>query len=319
MNNVNRGKVRGWWDWSSVAAERPDMMKEIRRMTFDDVLALGRKSGGRFRVVSYDTPQDFFAAEALEYIRVLSSSTPDNPKAICGPVGPVEQHGPLWRIVNEMHVCLRDGIFLSMDEFIDEEGMAIPQSHPLSFAKANIEGWLNRIDEKLRPAPKNVFHLTEDVGPYMKVWDDPGVEVMITQGGIGDLGHFAFNDPVPQEGPWAERPPTPDEYARFRTRIVTLHPWTIAQDARHSTGGDVSLIPSRAVTVGAKEVLEKSKKLSFWCPGHHSPAIVIWMLAWMIANNIQDSRMPQSLFARHPDVTYHLLRSKIIPPGIDVH
>jgi glucosamine-6-phosphate deaminase len=153
----------------------------------------------------------------------------------------------------------------------------------------------------------------------MAQWDDAGIEFVITQGGIGDTGHFAFNDPVPQEGPWVDRPPTANEYAEFHTRIVPLHPWTIAQDARHSTGGDVSLIPSMAVTVGPREVLGRSKRLSFWCPGHHSPAIVIWMLAWMIANDIQDSRMPQSLFARHPDVTYHLLRPKIVPPGIDVH
>ena len=314
MNSVRKGKVPGWWDWSHIAAEKPDMMEEIRRMSLADVVAL---SNDRFHVVVYDTQTEFDVAEALEYVTVLRSSTPTAPKAICCPIGPVRQHAPLWRIINGLGISLCDGVVLPMDEFI-VDGRAIPQNHPLSFAGANLSGWINRIDPKLRPALVNVHHLTEDVEPYKAAWNDTGLEVLITQGGLGDTGHFAFDDPVPQEGKWVDQPPTPDEYAEFQTRIVPLHPWTISQDARHSTGGDVSLIPSTAVTVGAKEVLGKSKRLSFWHPGYHAPAIVIWMAAYMISKGIQDSRLPQSLFARHADVTYHLLRPGIRPPGINV-
>ena len=44
-----------------------------------------------FRVVMYDTIEEFYLAEALEYIEAWKQSTPDNPAGICGPIGPTEQ------------------------------------------------------------------------------------------------------------------------------------------------------------------------------------------------------------------------------------
>ena len=53
-----------------------------------------------FRVVMYDTLEEFYLAEALEYIDAWRASTPDNPVGICGPIGPTEQLPLVARLVN---------------------------------------------------------------------------------------------------------------------------------------------------------------------------------------------------------------------------
>ena len=44
-----------------------------------------------FQVVFYDTLEEFYLAEALEYVNAWKQSTADNPVGICGPIGPTEQ------------------------------------------------------------------------------------------------------------------------------------------------------------------------------------------------------------------------------------
>ena len=54
------------------------------------------------RVVLYDTLEEFYLAEALEYIDAWRQSTDDNPVGICGPIGPTEQLPLVARIVNAL-------------------------------------------------------------------------------------------------------------------------------------------------------------------------------------------------------------------------
>ena len=68
------------------------------------------------------------------------------------------------------------------------------------------------------------------------------------QGGQGDVKHWAFNDPLPREGRHKDAPPPPAEYRKLATRVVDLHPLTIAQNARTSGGGNISLVPTKAIT-----------------------------------------------------------------------
>jgi glucosamine-6-phosphate deaminase len=54
----------------------------------------------------YDTLEDFYLAEALEYIDAWKQSTADNPVGICGPNGPTEQLPHVARLVNELGLSL---------------------------------------------------------------------------------------------------------------------------------------------------------------------------------------------------------------------
>jgi hypothetical protein len=55
----------------------------------------------------YDTLEDFYLAEALEYITAWKQATEDRPAGICGPIGPTGQLPLVARLVNELELDLR--------------------------------------------------------------------------------------------------------------------------------------------------------------------------------------------------------------------
>ena len=129
-----------WWDYTTLDREIVD---DAARLTPDDLQQLERPG---FRVVMYDTIEEFYLAEALEYIEAWKQSTPDNPAGICGPIGPTEQLPLVARLVNAMELNLGqlDAHFWGMDEWV-LDGQPVGMDHPLSFAKADMELCFDRI------------------------------------------------------------------------------------------------------------------------------------------------------------------------------
>lgn len=74
-----------WWDYTTIDSE---LVAAVARLTPRDLEKLSRPG---FRVVMYDSLEEFYLAEALEYIHAWRQSTEDNPVGICGPIGPTEQ------------------------------------------------------------------------------------------------------------------------------------------------------------------------------------------------------------------------------------
>ena len=124
-----------------------------------------------------------------------------------------------------------------------QDGKAVPIDHPLSFAKCDKELCFNRIRPELRMPEKNMHFPTGDLEAYSKTYDQ--FTCVLMQGGQGDTKHWAFNDPVKREGKYADNPPSPEEYRKFATRIVDLHPITVMQNARTSGGGNIALVPTK--------------------------------------------------------------------------
>ena len=123
-----------WWDYTTIDLA---IVNDAARLTPQDLEQLSRPG---FRVVMYDTIEEFYLAEALEYIEAWKQSTPDNPAGICGPIGPTEQLPLVARLVNAMDLPLGklDAHFWGMDEWV-LDGKAVGMDHPLSFAKADLE------------------------------------------------------------------------------------------------------------------------------------------------------------------------------------
>ena len=258
-----------WWDYTTL---EDDILNDAAKLTPDDMQKLSRKG---FKVVFYDTLEDFYLAEALEYITAWQQSTPDNPVGICGPIGPTEQLPLVARLVNELGLDLKkkDAHFWGMDEWYIN-GKEAPASHPLSFRKADMELCFNRIDKKLCMPAANMHFPAADTSKYIKSWD--GVRCAVIQGGQGETKHWAFNDPVRREGKYKDNPPTPKEFRQLTTRVVELHPITLMQNARTSGGGVVTGVPSKALTVGPVETW-KAEKVSIWQAG--MPRQRVWYAA----------------------------------------
>ncbi len=290
-----------WWDYTTLDRE---ILDDAARLVPDDLLALSRPG---FQVIFYDTLEDFYLAEALEYITAWRQATEEAPAGICGPIGPTEQLPLVARLVNALELDLRHAHFWGMDEWV-VDGKEVSADHSLSFERADRALCFDRMRPDLRMPEANLHFPKVDLTDFQASWDRARCVVM--QGGQGEVKHWAFNDPVRRQGAYKDVPPTPAEYRELATRVVDLHPITLIQNARTSGGGVVQNVPSRALTVGPAETW-KAEKVSIWHAGTHDNPFGMRLTTLMIGKQIPDSAVPMSLLADHPNVQFNFFR-----PGI---
>lgn len=299
-----------WWDFTTLDDQ---ILNDAAKLTPKDLLQLSREG---FKVVIYDTLEDFYLAEALEYISAWKQATQHEPAGICGPIGPTEQLPLVARLVNELEINLSNAHFWGMDEWY-ENGREVDVTHPLSFEKADRELCFNRINEKFSIPEKNLHFPKADTSDFIKSWEI-GIKCAVMQGGQGDVKHWAFNDPVRREGKYKESPPSPEEYRQLSTRIVDLHPVTCMQNARTSSGGVVTGVPKQAITVGPVQTW-KAEKVSIWHAGTHDNPFGQRLTALMISKRFTDSSVPMSLLADHPNVQFNYYRGGIGACETEMH
>ncbi|MSU65386.1 MAG: glucosamine-6-phosphate isomerase [Opitutus sp.] len=298
-----------WWDYTTLDDE---IIRAAAKLTVEQLPGLAREG---FRVVMYDTLQEFYLAEALEYISAWRQATPDNPVGICGPIGPTEQLPLVARIVNELGLSLGAAHFWGMDEWYLEDSEA-PVTHPLSFERADRELCFSRIDRKLAMPEANLHFPKANLAPFVKSW--MGVKCAVMQGGQGDTKHWAFNDPCRRTGAYRDAPPSLAKFRALGTRRVELHPLTLAQNARTSGGGNISLVPTRALTVGPVETW-KAEKVSIWQAGFHDNPFGQRLTALMISERIIDTSVPMSVLAAHPNVQFNYYRPGFGTCQVEMH
>jgi glucosamine-6-phosphate deaminase len=117
-----------------------------------------------------------------------------------------------------------------------------------------------------------------------------GVDVCF--GGIGINGHIAFNEP-----PQRDEPCSVDSFAALTTRVLSLTCETRTINSV-TVGGEISLVPARAVTVGMAEILA-ARRLSLYC---NRP--------WQQAN------CPASLLRQHANASLTVADFVAQPPDI---
>jgi len=298
-----------WWDYTTLDREILDAAAKITIDTLKDYERPG------FKINIYDTIQDFYCAEALEYIKVWQQATPENPVGLCGPIGPTEQLSLVAQMVNAMNLDLTNCHFWGMDEWM-VDGKAADMDFPLGFAKADMDMCFNKIREELKMPMKNMYFPSEDPTEYINSWSK--ARCLLMQGGQGETKHWAFNDPVKREGKYKDVPPTPEEYRELSTRQVELHPITLMQNARTSGGGTVQNVPSAAVTVGPVQTWQ-AEKISIWHPGHHDNPFGMRLTTYMLSKKMADSTVPMTLLSDHPNVQFSFLRDGFGICDIEMH
>jgi glucosamine-6-phosphate deaminase len=287
-----------WWDYTTLDRE---LLDAAASLTEKDIRNLAREG---FAIRLYDTIEEFYLAEALEYITAWQQATEESPAGVCGPIGPTEQLPLVARIVNELGISLRHCHFWGMDEWV-VDGKEVSTDLPLGFARADMELCFDRIKPELAMPRENIHFPAVESAAYIQSWDTARCVVM--QGGQGEVKHWAFNDPPKRGGAYQDVPPPPQEYRKLGTRVVDLHPMTLIQNARTSGGGVVQNVPYQAVTVGPVETW-KAEKISIWHTGHHDNPFGMRLTTLMISRRIPDSSVPMSLLADHPNVQFNFFR-----------
>jgi glucosamine-6-phosphate deaminase len=205
------------------------------------------------------------------------------------PVGPVDQFPVLAAKINRRRVDCRDVMLINMDEYLTDDDRWVDIDHPLGFRGYMNRKFYNLIDPELAPRPENrVFPdpLAPEAIPQT-IDRRGGVDVCF--GGIGINGHVAFNEP-PEPGETIEV----EQFAALPTRVLSLTRETRTINSV-TVGGEISIVPRRAVTVGMKEILA-ARRLRFYCNRPWQRSVVRRVLHGPIT-----AACPASLLRTHPD------------------
>ncbi|MGI8965251.1 MAG: glucosamine-6-phosphate isomerase, partial [Limisphaerales bacterium] len=208
--------------------------------------------------------------------------------------------------LNQKKISIRDVVFINMDEYLTNEDEWVSLEHPLSFRGYMERNFYNLIDPSLAPKIENhIFPNPKNCGAIQKLIDLRG-GVDCTFGGIGINGHIAFNEPPePNENISIE------DFAALPTRVLDLTRETRTINSV-TVGGEISIIPQRAVTVGMKEIFA-SRRLRFYCNRPWQSAVVRRVLHGPITPSC-----PASCLRTHPDAALTIAEYVARPPDIQL-
>ncbi len=274
----------------------PDYL-DIRR----NELATG--TSVKFSVVK-DMP-DIAQHMAKAMLQVIeTAAAKGKPATLIVPVGPVDQYPILADMINQQQYSIKDVMLINMDEYLTDDDQWVDLTHPLSF-----RGYMNRkfydlLSPDLAPLPENrICPDPDDVGAIQKMIKQRG-GVDACFGGIGINGHIAFNEP-----PEADLTISAEEFAQLSTRNLDLTRETRTINSV-TVGGEISIIPWRAVTIGMKEILSAAE-LHFYCNRIWQSSVVRRVLHGPVT-----SACPASLLRTHPAASLTVAEYVAEPPDI---
>jgi glucosamine-6-phosphate deaminase len=219
------------------------------------------------------------------------------------PVGPVDQFPILAEMINQARLDCREAAIINMDEYLGGDEW-VPIEHPLSFRGFMNRSFYDLLDPDLAPRPENrVFPDPREPSAVQRVIDARG-GLDVCYGGVGINGHIAFNEP-PEPG----EPVEPREFAARPTRAIQLTRETVTINS-HTVGGEMSIVPRRAVTVGMKEILSAGR-LRFYCNRPWQSAVIRRVLHGPVT-----AACPASLLRTHPDASVTIARYVAEAPDI---
>lgn len=250
-----------------------------------------------FKIQVIDEPMEFYSAFALDIVSRIVEARENNEQFVAiMPVGPVPQYKLAAAMINRLRISLKHVHIFAMDEYADENGVTCPPEWEGSFYRAMNQNFYSLIDPKLVvPEKQRYFPTSANIDSYSKMIADLG-GADICYGGIGWCGHIAFWESHLGE----EFQGDLDAYKRAGARIVELHPMTIMQNALHSFGGNWSMVPPQAATIGPADILG-AKYRSFWLDGYLGLGIS-WQrfIARLVAHGPVDCLIPGSLLQTVP-------------------
>lgn len=244
-------------------------------------------------------------ADAMKQ-EILAAQNAGRAATLIIPVGPVDQFPLLARMINDERIDCRDVMLINMDEYLTDADEFVPADHPLSFRGYMDRSFYHLLDPALAPLPQNrVFPDPGNPGALQRSIDARG-GVDACFGGIGINGHIAFNEP-PEPGTRM----SVEAFAKLTSRALSLSRETRTINSV-TVGGEISIIPRRAVTVGMKEILA-ARRLRFYCNRPWQSAVVRRVLHGPIT-----SACPASLLRRHPDAMITVADYVAAPPNIQL-
>ncbi len=222
------------------------------------------------------------------------------------PVAPLDQFPVLADHINREELDWRDVVVINLNEYLTDQGQWIDIEHPLSLRGYMERRFYGLIDPQRAPRMENrVFpdpRRPQAIGELIE--RRGGVEACF--GGLGINGAVGFNEP-----PSADDPISVEGYAARSTRTLVLTPETRTVQSV-VVGGELSVIPRRAITVGMREILA-SRRLRIYCNRPWQRGVVRRVLHGPIG-----PACPASYIRTHADAELVLADFVAEPPDIQL-
>lgn len=239
---------------------------------FKDTEAINRVIGiPRDKIEQHPNPKFHIRVRPAEEIghifisdvvsRIMRSDVEDKQVVFIFP-NPVPDYWKVAHLINKLRIDCRNVWVFAMDEYADEHGVIAPDDWEFGFVYAMYKYFYYSIDEDLRPPKSHI------IGPTMDNYRDYGKMIADMGGadacysGPGWTGHLAFIEPDAPEFAAA----TLEEWMEMGPRIVTLSPFTLAQNSLHGSfgkSGNLAAVPPKAFTIGPKEVVGAKYRMDF--------------------------------------------------------
>jgi len=230
-----------------------EVIERVRRITREEIT---RHANPAFRIsVIPDDEVEFLWITDMFYR--IKSAADEGRRIVMIVPQPVPAYKKLADLLNRFRVDCSHLHTFNMDEYADEEGHIAPVDWKPGFGYA----MMHNLDEDLRPPREQVHYLSDDsISSYGSMMEDLG-GVDICYSGPGWTGHLAFIEP---DSP--ELPKDLEEWKRTGPSIVTLSPFTIAQNSMSGPfgmAGDLAAVPPKAATIGPAQVIAAKARMDF--------------------------------------------------------
>lgn len=214
-----------------------------------------------------------------EFIKQIKTK-PNSVLGLATGTSPLGVYSNLVKAYKNKEVSFKDVVTFNLDEYIGLDGEN-KQSYRY-FMNTNL---FDHIDIN-----KDNTHVLKGVGDYLdyaKKYDDliksfGGIDLQIL--GIGSDGHIAFNEPG-----------TPFDSL---THVASLAESTIKDNSR--LFNDISEVPTEAVTMGLKSIMN-AKKIVLIATGKNKAQAIYNLIKGPINEDV-----PCSILQKHPDCTIYV-------------
>ena len=208
------------------------------------------------------------------------NNKPNSVLGLATGTSPIDVYKNLIKAYDEGRVSFRQVATFNLDEYIGLEG-----THEQSYRYFMNKYLFNNID-----IDKNKTHVLKGTGNYLDYaaqYDDEiasfgGIDLQIL--GIGSDGHIAFNEPG-----------TPFDSL---THVAELTEQTIRDNSR--LFNDISEVPTKAVTMGLKSIMN-ARKIVLIATGKNKAQAIYNLL-----KGPKTEEIPCSILQDHPDCTIYV-------------
>ena len=208
------------------------------------------------------------------------NNKPNSVLGLATGTSPIDVYKNLIKAYDEGRVSFRQVATFNLDEYIGLEG-----AHEQSYRYFMNKYLFNDID-----IDKNKTHVLKGTGNYLDYaaqYDDEiasygGIDLQIL--GIGSDGHIAFNEPG-----------TPFDSL---THVAELTEQTIRDNSR--LFNDISEVPTKAVTMGLKSIMN-ARKIVLIATGKNKAQAIYNLL-----KGPKTEEVPCSILQDHPDCTIYV-------------